>query len=971
MSKRQPDATALSRIQSLTALLREKLPQLDGYATLLETRNRSLERDRTYAEIDLQAWIVAIGGELDDTSAHTWVDWYLYPLARGLDHREEFALRIVGERLASTVIESRANDQLITEKLIARARHILEHAGNDYEILPGYHYGNSDPLQAVRADPRSAWLSPKLDRCALLVAQRPTSSDVLGFAEFVLAGSWDQRLIDVDEDEDEDEEGQNPGTRVAEHFGWLGGAVEELALKLIDADSMSVERFVQATRTWGSALNACGVSNGLAEPTEEVDEDEDDQCANSPARKRLEQLAADHLESLLSDWPASTSEVEQAFGDLDVHHERWQLLGLKLIEQAELAPGKLKDDYDHPEQSLVLSLIKLNRFSDAPADKLVDAFSQFSQQTLLTALPFAGVSRNLILKALGWEDLMPLQGQLFAIAGTTPTTIVNSFDDVPNCESVKVGVIDRAALDLAIEQANPKHVSAYLKALWAAKISLKSTKLVFEAYLGKNRAALEKKLVRHGQVAIRAYGALPMIDIDDVRERYQAFMRMHKEVTQYGPERQANSQAAVKAGLSNLAQAAGYADSTRLEWAMEAEIAESAGSMQYELGDYEVALALDGLNASIQVSKKGKTLKSIPAAVRKFDEYAELKQMQAQMKDQVRRFRKALEGMLCSGELLPVKDLSRLVRMPAMRLLLDQLLLQSDSGAIGWFDADSMTLIDINGAAQPIENGARIAHPLHLFEAEQLSQWQQKIVQQRRVQPFKQAFRELYLLTPAERETRTYSNRFHGQVVTSAVASRLLQSRNWSVNNGEYEPVSKYDQGLGIDAQMSFPDIGHYLAETDIVTIDQISFRHKREDMVLDDVPPLLFSEIMRDADLVASVAQANDEFASSSESIQRRAELVLALISDIGLDRVRCEGHFAHIQGSLANYRVHLGSATIHIEPGNYLCVVPARGDDEKVYLPFADTDKKMSEVISKIFLLLDDQSITDETILEQIRVH
>ena len=38
-------------------------------------------------------------------------------------------------------------------------------------------------------------------------------------------------------------------------------------------------------------------------------------------------------------------------------------------------------------------------------------------------------------------------------------------------------------------------------------------------------------------------------------------------------------------------------------------------------------------------------------------------------------------------------------------------------------------------------------------------------------------------------------------------------------------------------------------------------------------------------------------------------------------------------------------------------------------LYLPFADVDKRMAEIVSKIFLLVSDDKITDKTILEQIR--
>ena len=106
------------------------------------------------------------------------------------------------------------------------------------------------------------------------------------------------------------------------------------------------------------------------------------------------------------------------------------------------------------------------------------------------------------------------------------------------------------------------------------------------------------------------------------------------------------------------------------------------------------------------------------------------------------------------------------------------------------------------------------------------------------------------------------------------------------------------------------------------------------------NVPPLIFSEVMRDADLVVSVAQREGEVRLSEETYQRRGDLVKVLLEDLGLSGVTTEGHFAYVQGKLSRYRVHLGSAAIHIEPGHYLCIVPERWGKrhDSLFLPFAD---------------------------------
>jgi hypothetical protein len=151
--------------------------------------------------------------------------------------------------------------------------------------------------------------------------------------------------------------------------------------------------------------------------------------------------------------------------------------------------------------------------------------------------------------------------------------------------------------------------------------------------------------------------------------------------------------------------------------------------------------------------------------------------------------------------------------------------------------------------------------------------------------------------------------------------------------------------------------------------MDEIWFQGKEGRVDLNKVDPVVFSEVMRDMDLLASVAQVGDDDVRwSTETAERRTELIINLMDDIGLSQVTCEGHYAFIEGKLSKYRIHLGSGVIHIQPGNYLCIVPEAQKNEELYLPFADVDKRMAEIISKIFLLISDDQIADETILEQI---
>ena len=140
--------------------------------------------------------------------------------------------------------------------------------------------------------------------------------------------------------------------------------------------------------------------------------------------------------------------------------------------------------------------------------------------------------------------------------------------------------------------------------------------------------------------------------------------------------------------------------------------------------------------------------------------------------------------------------------------------------------------------------------------------------------------------------------------------------------------------------------------------------------MQLEQLPPILFSEIMRDLDLVVSVAHRGgvDPEATTS-TVEMRTTLIRETCALLKVGNVQLQGSHALIEGKLGSYSLHLGSAIVHRQPGGALCIIPVHAQHRgRIFLPFADDDPKTAEVISKVLLLARDSDIKDPTILEQI---
>src|SRR4029079_16433330 len=124
------------------------------------------------------------------------------------------------------------------------------------------------------------------------------------------------------------------------------------------------------------------------------------------------------------------------------------------------------------------------------------------------------------------------------------------------------------------------------------------------------------------------------------------------------------------------------------------------------------------------------------------------------------------------------------------------------------------------------------------------------------------------------------------------------------------------------------------------------------------------------DLDLVTVIAHQSDELGTSNEVLQRRGDLVRATAAALGLADVRVEEPMVFGRGARAGYRIHLATAAIYLESGQYLCIVPSPKERKATYLPFEDGGEPISsEIVSKVLLLAHDTQITDATILAQIR--
>lgn len=518
------------------------------------------------------------------------------------------------------------------------------------------------------------------------------------------------------------------------------------------------------------------------------------------------------------------------------------------------------------------------------------------------------------------------------------------------------------------------------KYAWGGKTDA-HVRLFADAILGRvDRSELIGKIrEKEDADSVKALGLIPLATGrgrgSDLLERYEVIQEFARSARKAGAKRRETVSRATAIGLANLARTAGYPDPIRLEWAMEARaVADlAAGPVTAEAKGVVVSLALDDqAEAELTVSKAGKTLAAIPPAAKKAPEIAALVERRAELKRQSSRVRTSLEAAMCRGDAFTGAELEGLAGHAILAPLLAKVVLVGDRVA-GYPVEGGHALRDHAGRSSPIgrSDSLRIAHPHDLLALGDWHLWQRECFDSGRVQPFKQVFRELYPLTELERAGATHTERYSGQEVHPKQARGLLGSRGWIEHYGEGVRKTYHDADLTVHVDSlggSFlPDDG------DSATIESVAFcrRGRWAPIPLAEVPPRLFSEAMRDLDLVVSVAHRSDvDPEASTSTVAMRADLLRETARLLRLDNVRVEGPRALIAGSLGNYSLHLGSAVVHRQPGGSICIVAVPSQHRgRLFLPFADDDPRTAEILAKALLLARDGEIRDPTILAQLR--
>ena len=666
--------------------------------------------------------------------------------------------------------------------------------------------------------------------------------------------------------------------------------------------------------------------------------------------------------------------------------------GIQLFVRILQALGALKLDRgswyagsDEAKASTLSHLLKVSHphAGETAADlKAALKDAGIAQQRLVEAAMYAPQWIPLIEAYLGWRGMASGCYYFQAHMSDIPkerASMIAKYTPIP-IEDLKEGAFDIGWFKAAYKELGKAHFeSLYDAAKYISNGAKHARARKFaDAVRGELKLAdVEKEITaKRNKDLVMCCGLIPLKRAreKDMLARYVFLQNFLKESRQFGAQRRASEEKAVEIALSNLARACGFDDVTRLVWTAETELikahADHFSPKEVEDVALSLSVAADGA-VSLVCTKGGKPLKAVPAKLKKNAYVLELKDAEKNLKEQYRRAKKMLEELMEDGTPLLAREIANVMTYnPVIAPLLKPLVFQSGT-ALGFYADGALVAADGTRTELAEDAEVKIAHALDLYESGTWADYQKYLFEKEIRQPFKQVFRELYIKT-ADEHGKESSHRYAGHQVQPAKTVALLKTRRWVIDGSE--GLQRIYYKANIIARIYALADWFSPADIEAPTLEWVEFFDRKtfQRLPIDDVPDLIFSEVMRDVDLVVSVAHVGGVDPEASHStVEMRRAIVQFNLPLFKLDNVRIEGAHAHIHGKLGDYTVHLGSGVIQQKAGAMINVLPVHSQHRgRLFLPFLDEDPKTAEILSKIILFAEDGKIKDPFILDQIRV-
>ncbi len=338
---------------------------------------------------------------------------------------------------------------------------------------------------------------------------------------------------------------------------------------------------------------------------------------------------------------------------------------------------------------------------------------------------------------------------------------------------------------------------------------------------------------KHATSLLNVYALIPLADEEELVRRYLLLWRLREQ----------NGADVTDIAIRSLAANAGFSHAIRLTLRMEAiHLRESA--LRFEPKTVEnitvsLTIGTDG-RAKFTATRDGAVLKALPSHLKRHASVLAMKARKEALDAQYRETVRMIEHAIGHRTAFTVRELADLQGHPVAAPLIRATLFQC--GELFGFPC-SEGLRDLHGVPLPVAENATAfpAHPIHLRQSELWREHRERLERIQEPHPICQASREAYA-----------AMEYCGERIRLANAMPILAERGWRAAADEgwqkSYPSENLIVRLHVFREASPPDAPGTLTIRSICFID----RKTKATIPSNDVPAVIFSEVMRDIALIS-----------------------------------------------------------------------------------------------------------------------
>ncbi len=575
--------------------------------------------------------------------------------------------------------------------------------------------------------------------------------------------------------------------------------------------------------------------------------------------------------------------------------------------------------YDTPLSTIVHLILNCKPLKKEQENRILLKLKGFSQTSLLLVGIFAYHWRVFFEKALNMKGFALFIGEFYKLNGNIISqqseNQFNSRGEIlkMNPMSMSDGLLTNKAIITGINELGKENIDLIISIIEKQKFNNYDILFFLKSMMGEDSNITEKLFHEKDSVAVRAYGITPFDR--SLKEKYLDLNHMKNEIqTKDDIISKEKNRLATDIALRNLAFQSGR-DLFTFALLREQEIdKERTRIFQNEYQHkkhycYKIRYKKNK-KPEIVLFKKNKVLQD-HSKLSSLKDYQMLAKACLDYEIQIKRLIKLFEKMMCSYTSVKNEQLNIILQNDMLKDIFRHILLINTDLEIGYYHPSGTLFSPLKNDFFELGKKLKIAHRKDLQKLNLLDSLERIVIKNDYKEYFSQIFRESYSLENEEKKIFAIK-RFINKKVNGKKFLTELSERDWYCSFYDY--CFKEIRNGDIRVKMTFMNkTDNLIAENELV-LDELSFTDKTEEpLCLSSIPPIYFSEIVRDISMASEKSRHNQEERNVvNEELKKRYLKKYIEINNI--NNINLNERYVHIKGSSNKYKIGLHNEMVYI---------------------------------------------------------